>query len=172
MCSVTDSPRTKSPQIPCRRWGRLEQRKEPPRNGWAMKAFCDQHWGQYPYSAWTQSLGNTQGLQVVFGRLCFFQMSEDTSAMTVLGTCREFIYSGVKWRQRFILILSSAKESGMRTQQGDSSTTAIIHKTDGRKGDICFQRISRWSSQEQFNWCFNFRTVIFMGSNLVAGCIF
>lgn len=66
-----------------------------------------------------------------------------------LACVREFIYSGVKWRQRFILTLSSAKESGMRTQQGDSSTTAIIHKADGRKGDICFQRISRWSSQEQ-----------------------
>lgn len=42
-----------------------------------------------------------------------------------LACVREFIYSGVKWKQRFILTLSSANESGMRTQQGDNSTTAM-----------------------------------------------
>lgn len=38
---------------------------------------------------------------------------------------------------------SSANESGMRTQQEDSSTTAMHCEADGRGGDICVQRMSR-----------------------------
>lgn len=38
---------------------------------------------------------------------------------------------------------SSAYESGMATQEEDSSKTAMRQEADGRRGDICFQRISR-----------------------------
>ena len=57
----------------------------------------------------------------------------------------------------------------MGTQQEDSSKTAMCHEADGRRGDICFQGISRpcEAHKSRTIGVFNFRTVISMGNDML-----